>query len=391
MTYDNVVYSNSNANTRIMPDNLAGGAAPELLLSGKKGAKDTWIVTINDLKGCHGVFTLSLYTNNDKLKSVKVNDTNVSLSASKKEKGLDRTATFTVNEGTTSLKLEFTPSDNTRIDNVVLTAPSAGESKTATTLFFDTTENAFKVFKGSESSFTAPKAIVKDADGKVVEGAKITYTSSNSNIASVAENGKVTFGSEFGTATITASYAGDATYKPASSNYTIIYSKIPTFMAWSESVVNVNLGETFTAPTLTFTAHGVNLEGKTIQYSSSDETVATIDQTNGEITLKDKAGSTTITATFAGDDTHDKVSAEYTLNVIDPNKTDVTFDFTDPEKYGYKKPTTTTPNITLSDGDKLVSSSVTITNVKGGNKITTRFFDKRTPKKAKNSKIEHLV
>lgn len=253
----------------------------------------------------------------------------------------------------------------------------SGDTKTSTTLSFNTNETEFSVEKGSEDSFTAPTATVKDADGKVVEGAKITYTSSNSNIASVAENGKVTFGSEFGTATITASYAGDATYKPASSNYTIIYSKIPTFMAWSESVVNVNLGETFTAPTLTFTAHGVNLEGKTIQYSSSDETVATIDQTNGEITLKDKAGSTTITATFAGDDTHDKVSAEYTLNVIDPNKTDVTFDFTDPEKYGYEKPTTTTPNITLSDGDKLVSSSVTITNVKGGNNTTTRFSNRK--------------
>lgn len=253
----------------------------------------------------------------------------------------------------------------------------SGDTKTSTTLSFNTVETEFSVEKNSEASFTAPTATVKDADGKVVEGAKITYTSSNSNIASVAENGKVTFGSEFGTATITASYAGDATYKPAASSYTIKYSKIPTFMAWSESVVNVNLGETFTAPTLTFTAHGVNLEGKTIQYRSSDETVATIDQTNGDITLKDKAGSTTITATFAGDDTHEAASAEYTLNVIDPNKTDVTFDFTEPEKYGYEKPTTTTQNITLSDGDKLVSSNVTITNVKGGSTTTTRFSNRK--------------
>ena len=251
----------------------------------------------------------------------------------------------------------------------------SGDTKTATKISFDTEKTEFSVEKNSEASFTAPTATVKDADGKVVEGAKITYTSSNSNIASVAENGKVTFGSEFGTATITASYAGDATYKPAASNYTIIYSKIPTFMAWSESVVNVNLGETFTAPTLTFTAHGVNLEDKTIQYNSSDENVAMIDET-GYVLPMEKAGSTTITATFAGDDTHEAASAEYTLNVIDPNKTDVTFDFTDPEKYGYSKPASN-KSTDLSNGDKLESNEVTITSVQGGTKTKTRFFNSK--------------
>ncbi|WP_308230246.1 Ig-like domain-containing protein [uncultured Prevotella sp.] len=252
----------------------------------------------------------------------------------------------------------------------------SSDTKTSTTLSFNTNETEFSVEKTCEASFTAPTATVKDADGKVVEGAKITYASSNSNIASVDEYGKVTFGSEIGTATITASYAGDDTYKPAESiSYTIKYSKIPTVMAWSESVVNVNLGETFTAPTLTFTAHDKNiLEGKTIQYNSSDENVAMIDETG--IVLMGKAGSAKISATFAGDDTYEAASAEYTLNVIDPNKTDVTFDFTDPEKYGYEKPTTTTKNIILSDGDKLVSSSVTITNVKGGS-TTTRFSNRK--------------
>lgn len=252
----------------------------------------------------------------------------------------------------------------------------SSDTKTSTTLSFNSNEKEFSVEKNNEASFTAPTATVKDADGKVVEGAKITYTSSNSNIASVAENGKVTFGSEFGTATITASYAGDATYKPASSNYTIIYSKILTFMAWSESVVNVKLGETFTAPTLTFTAHGENLEGKTIQYRSSDESVAMIDETTGYVLPMEKAGSTTITATFAGDDTYEAASAEYTLNVIDPNKTDVTFDFTDPEKYGYSKPASN-KSTDLSNGDKLESNEVTITSVQGGTKTKTRFFNSK--------------
>lgn len=249
------------------------------------------------------------------------------------------------------------------------------KDKTSTTLSFNTNETEFSVEKTCEASFTAPTATVKDADGKVVEGAKITYASSNSNIASVDENGKVTFGSEIGTATITASYAGDDTYKPAESiSYTITYSKIPTVMAWSQSSVSVNLSETFTAPTLTFTAHDENiLEGKTIQYNSSDETVAIIDET-GYVLPMEKAGSTTITATFAGDDTYEAASAEYTLNVIDPNKTDVTFDFTDPEKYGYIKPASN-KSTDLSNGDKLESNGVTITSVQGGTSTKTRFYN----------------
>ena len=356
--YDNVVYGNGNTNTRVLTGSTAGGVTPELILQ----SKDTWTVTIKDLKGCSGTFKLE-YKSNKSL-TVTANSKAVNLSNS----GKLYTGTFDVAVGTTQLVLTFEMpgSKNARIDDVVLTATSASDTKKATTLSFNTVETEFSVEKKSEASFTAPTATVKDADGKVVEGAKITYASSNSNIASVDEYGKVTFGSEIGTATITASYAGDATYKPAASSYTIKYSKIPTFMAWSESVVNVNLGETFTAPTLTFTAHGVNLEGKTIQYSSSDETVATIDQTNGEITLKDKAGSTTITATFVGDDTYDKVSAEYTLNVIDPNKT--TFDFTDPSNFGYSS----TGKIQLKEGDKLKKDGFVLVNVQEG-QTTTRF------------------
>lgn len=249
-------------------------------------------------------------------------------------------------------------------------------SVVATTLSFDTETTAFNVEKNSESSFVAPKAVVKDAADNVVEGAKITYVSDAPTIASVDENGIVTFGSDFGKATITASYAGDDTHKPATSiSYTITYSKIPTEMAWTESSVSVNIGQQPSLPTLTLTAHGVDiLAGKTITYSSSDESLVSIDEFSGKMHIDAKAGSTTITATFAGDDTFAAASAEYTLNVIDPNKTDVTFDFTKPEVYGYAKPASGKAT-ELFDGDKLVSNRVIITNVKGGTSTTTRFKD----------------
>lgn len=373
--YNSAIYSQSNNNTQIYVNNkaYAGGKLPELLL--KEGANSTWTVKINDLKGCKGDVTLTLKTNKIGNLNVSVGSSTIKLATVEGQTNT-YSGSFNVDGLAVPFNIVFLNTDNNlRLDDIVLTGTPTGETKTATTLSFNSNEKEFSVEKNSEDSFTAPTATVKDADGKVVEGAKITYTSSNSNIASVAENGKVTFGSEFGTATITASYAGDDTYKPAASSYTIKYSKIPTFMAWSESVVNVNLGETFTAPTLTFTAHGVNLEDKTIQYNSSDENVAMIDET-GYVLPMEKAGSTTITATFAGDDTHEAASAEYTLNVIDPNKTDVTFDFTDPEKYGYSKPASN-KSTDLSNGDKLESNEVTITSVQGGTKTKTRFFNSK--------------
>lgn len=249
-------------------------------------------------------------------------------------------------------------------------------SVVATTLSFDTETTVFNVEKNSEDKFVAPKAVVKDAADNVVAGAKITYKSDNDAVASVGENGNVTFGSAFGKATITASYVGDDTHKPAADIfYTITYSKIPTEMAWSESSVSVNIGEVPSLPTLTLTAHGKDiLAGKTIKYSSSDESLVSIDEFSGKMHIDAKAGSTTITATFAGDDTFAAASAEYTLNVIDPNKTDVTFDFTKPEVYGYAKPASGKAT-ELFDGDKLVSNRVIITNVKGGTSTTTRFKD----------------
>lgn len=372
--YNSAIYSQSNNNTQIYVSNkaYAGGELPELLL--KEGANSTWTVKINDLKGCKGDVTLTLKTNKIGNLNVSVGSSTIKLATVEGQKNT-YSGSFNVDGLAVPFNIVFLNTDkNLRLDDIVLTGTPTGETKTATTLSFDTEKKEFSVEKNSETSFTAPKAIVKNAAGEVVEGAKITYTSSNSNIASVDDNGIVTFGSEFGTATITASYDGDATHKPAESiSYTITYSKIPTVMAWSQSSVSVNLGETFTAPTLTFTAHDVNiLEGKTIKYNSSDENVAMIDETG--IVLMDKAGSAKISATFAGDDTYEAASAEYTLNVIDPNKTDVTFDFTDPEKYGYSKPASG-KSTDLSNGDKLESNGVTITSVQGGTSTETRFYN----------------
>lgn len=218
MKYDNVVYSNKFSKTKIVLEDLAGGTAPELLLSGKSDAKDTWTVTINDLKGCYGEYTLSLYTNNSNLSSVKVNGSDVTLSTFK-VKGENRTATFTVKDGTSSLKLEFTPSSNTRIDNVVLTATSAGESKTATNVSFSSNSNkTFTFTEGKLEGFTAPKA----TETNNVAGT-ITYSSNNESAVKVnASTGELSFPG-YGEATITATFTPNntETYAVSTDSYKV--------------------------------------------------------------------------------------------------------------------------------------------------------------------------
>lgn len=95
-------------------------------------------------------------------------------------------------------------------------------------------------------------------------------------------------------------------------------TKTATALSFPEASYSANLGESFTAPTATLTAEGATLTGKTITYSINPTSVATIDATTGAVSLI-AAGTATVTASFAGDDTYQQSTAKYTLTVRDPN------------------------------------------------------------------------
>ena len=80
-------------------------------------------------------------------------------------------------------------------------------------------------------------------------------------------------------------------------------------VAFEKAEYTVKMGETFTAPTATTTP-----EGLTLTYSSSDETVATVDAKTGAVTLV-ATGTTNITALFAGNDDYKTAQASYKLTV----------------------------------------------------------------------------
>lgn len=84
-------------------------------------------------------------------------------------------------------------------------------------------------------------------------------------------------------------------------------------LSFAVTEVNANISEQFEAPTLS-TAEGFN---GTVEYTSSDESVAQImDSETGDLMLL-KEGTATITATFAGNDGFRPGSASYTLTVTD--------------------------------------------------------------------------
>lgn len=110
-------------------------------------------------------------------------------------------------------------------------------------------------------------------------------------------------------------------------------SLITTSMDFSETSVNVALGDSFTAPTL-----NTDPAGLAVTYSSTNEDVATIDPSTGEVTIVG-IGSTTIRANFAGDDSYLASSASYTLNVTMTPIIEKVWNFAEWEEADYEETT----------------------------------------------------
>lgn len=84
-------------------------------------------------------------------------------------------------------------------------------------------------------------------------------------------------------------------------------------LSFPESNYQAELGQEFKTPVLSKETNAA------VTYSSDDMSVATVDETTGDITLI-AAGETTITATAPANDEYAAGTASYTLTVIDPSK-----------------------------------------------------------------------
>ncbi|MBQ7056933.1 MAG: Ig-like domain-containing protein, partial [Bacteroidaceae bacterium] len=197
--------------------------------------------------------------------------------------------------------LTISNGSQTRITQIEVTYTASGSQKTFPNLSF----NPASVTMTIGETFTAPTLNNE-------YGVAVTYQSTNTNVATVdPTTGEVTVLAA-GTTDIEVTSEEDDDYEAGYAAYTLTVNKIDPALAFSEGSVQVNLGDDFTAPTLT------NALGMTVSYESTNTGVATVDPTTGAVTIVG-AGTTTITATSAEDATHSAGSASYNLTVLDAN------------------------------------------------------------------------
>lgn len=92
-----------------------------------------------------------------------------------------------------------------------------------------------------------------------------------------------------------------------------IHIKAPAGLAYSETSFTVEPNATFTAPTL------ANPNNLTVTYSSSDDEIASVNETTGAVTIGSKEGTATITASSAATDDYEAGEATYTITVEAPH------------------------------------------------------------------------
>lgn len=175
---------------------------------------------------------------------------------------------------------------------------------------------------------------VSVADGYKMSKIIVTCSGANNapTAASVVDAGTLTISGA------TSTWTGDATSvtytRPSGSGHwriqkvTVTYastgdaSKTNTTMSFPEASYSFDEGDdgkisAFVGPSPTLKdASDKTLTGKTISYTSSNTAVGTVNATTGQVSLTGATGTTTIKATFAGDDTYNGSSASYTITVV---------------------------------------------------------------------------
>lgn len=241
-----------------------------------------------------------------------------------------------------------------------------GPTKTATTLTF--TNSTINIEEGNEANFAAQTAILKA--GETVLNNAVTYTTNNNAMFEEYEANvgpkALKFGA-YGTAVVTATFAGDDTYAASTATYTVNYTekvKPATTLDFGFATKTVNINETFTA-TAALKAGEAAISGD-VTYTSSKPEVATVNETTGTVSAL-TAGTTKITATFAGTSEYKSSTAYYYLTVVDPNALVSTFDFVK-NTYGYGR------TEKLNKGEIISNRTpITIVNTKNGSHTQTTF------------------
>ena len=196
----------------------------------------------------------------------------------------------------------------------------SSEQKTKTRISFgEEAKDTYNITYGT-TDFVFPKANVY-ADDTIMSDAKISYTSSNTTIATVDNDGNVTINNnnQYGETTITADYLGDDNHYACSASYTIKVTekkKTTTELSFGEGIdhqtiiVKANEEDHFAGAKAVLSP----VENGEVTYSSSNENVATVDN-EGKIRFYN-IGETVISANYAGNETYAASTTSYNLQYI---------------------------------------------------------------------------
>ena len=200
-----------------------------------------------------------------------------------------------------------------------------------------------------------------DADfnltGTASSGLTVTYTSSDTDVATVSGNTVTILGA--GTTTITASQAGDDDYNAASNVQHVLT------VGKADQTITFSALDDKTYGDADFNLTGTASSGLTVTYTSSNTDVATV--SGNKVTIVG-AGTTTITASQAGDDDYNAASnVQHVLTVGKADQT-ITFSALDDKTYGdadFNLTGTASSGLTVT----YTSSNTDVATV-SGNKVT---------------------
>ena len=197
-------------------------------------------------------------------------------------------------------------------------------------LFYKTKYHKMDVANGDPETWTNTDLINNTEDGTI--GYSIEDVEGE-DVADIDANGQVTAKSN-GKAKVTATWipadAEDGEVVTTTYEVEVFYSKLDAELAFDSEEISVGVDAiAFSTPTLS------NPHELTVKYSSSDETIATVDENSGVVTLKHVAGDVVISATSDETDTYQEGNASYTIHVL-------------------PLPTVTFPNLTGTDNIKTV-------------------------------------
>ncbi len=198
---------------------------------------------------------------------------------------------------------EVNSADVVAIYNIIITGNISGQTAKVTSVSLNKTTLTL-TSAGQTSQLTATVSPTNATNKSV------TWTSSNTSVASVDANGLVT-AKATGTATITAT-AADGSGKKATCTVTVSINTTVEVKYVSLNKTTLTLTSTGQTSQLTPRISPTNATNKSVTWTSSNTSVATVDA-NGLVTAK-ATGTATITAT-AADGSGKKATCTVTVNI----------------------------------------------------------------------------